>query len=106
MQISVNDALNQLGNDKVELFKKVLEHGTMSVELYRPLITDTQSPHTQDELYVIIKGTGEFVNGNKRTDFNPGDVLFVAAGTEHRFENFSSDFLTWVIFYGPDGGEK
>lgn len=106
MQISVSDALNQLDNDEVELFKKVLEHGTMSVELYRPLITDTQSPHRQDELYVVIKGTGEFVNGNKRTYFNPGDVLFVAAGIEHRFENFSSDFLTWVIFYGPDGGEK
>jgi hypothetical protein len=25
---------------------------------------------------------------------------------EHHFENFSDDFATWVIFYGPDGGEK
>jgi hypothetical protein len=25
---------------------------------------------------------------------------------EHYFENFSDDFAVWVIFYGPDGGEK
>jgi hypothetical protein len=24
----------------------------------------------------------------------------------HRFEEFTDDFYTWVIFYGPDGGEK
>lgn len=35
-----------------------------------------------------------------------GDVLFAPAGIEHRFENFSDDFVTWVIFYGPVGGEK
>ena len=32
-------------------------------------------------------------------------LLFVKAGHEHRFENFTDDFATWVIFYGPDGGE-
>jgi len=32
-------------------------------------------------------------------------MLFVPAGVEHRFENFSDDFATWVIFYGPEGGE-
>jgi hypothetical protein len=25
---------------------------------------------------------------------------------KHRFEGFSHDFATWVIFYGPLGGEK
>jgi hypothetical protein len=30
----------------------------------------------------------------------------VPAGVEHRFEEFSGDFGTWVIFYGPEGGEK
>jgi len=35
-----------------------------------------------------------------------GDVIFAPAGIEHRFENFSDDFVTWVIFYGPVGGEK
>ena len=24
----------------------------------------------------------------------------------HRFEEFSDDFATWVMFYGPEGGER
>ena len=38
--------------------------------------------------------------------FERGEVLFVAAGVEHRFENFSDDFSTWVLFHGPEGGEE
>jgi mannose-6-phosphate isomerase-like protein (cupin superfamily) len=45
------------------------------------------------------------VNGDARFRFGPGDVLFVPAGVEHRFEDFSDDFVTWVVFYGPEGGE-
>ena len=106
MQTTVSEALDQLGPAGVKLFEKVMEHGTMSVEIYRPINTDLQTPHRQDELYVVINGTGEFLNDGKRTAFKPGDVLFVPAGVEHRFENFTDDFLTWVIFYGPQGGEK
>jgi hypothetical protein len=24
----------------------------------------------------------------------------------HRFEDFTEDFLVWVFFYGPEGGES
>ncbi|MDB5134069.1 MAG: algA [Mucilaginibacter sp.] len=83
-----------------------MQHGTMSVEIYRPENIDMQIPHKQDELYVVISGSGEFLNDDKRVNFNAGDVLFVPAGIEHRFENFTADFTTWVFFYGADGGEK
>ena len=83
----------------------VLEHGTLQVKMYRPAGQDRQSPHTRDEIYVIAKGRGQFVNGDERHAFEPGDVLFVPAGVPHRFEDFSSDFCTWVMFYGPEGGE-
>jgi hypothetical protein len=32
-------------------------------------------------------------------------MLFVGAGVEHRFEEFSDDLAVWVFFYGPEGGE-
>jgi hypothetical protein len=32
-------------------------------------------------------------------------VFFVPAGVAHRFERFSPDFATWVVFWGPHGGE-
>jgi mannose-6-phosphate isomerase-like protein (cupin superfamily) len=38
--------------------------------------------------------------------FRAGDLLFVPAGETHRFETFSGDFTAWVIFYGPEGGER
>jgi mannose-6-phosphate isomerase-like protein (cupin superfamily) len=38
--------------------------------------------------------------------FGPGDFLFAPAGVVHRFEFFSQDLTLWVIFYGPEGGEK
>ncbi len=84
----------------------IFERGTLSLELYAPQGRDEQTPHTQDELYVVVSGHGEFVNGAERHPFQAGDVLFVPAGVEHRFENFSADFQTWVIFYGPQGGEQ
>ncbi len=102
---TVAEAMERLPGPGGERFVKVLEHGTMEVEIYAPRGTDGQSPHTRDELYVVASGRGEFVNGSQRHPFGPGDVLFVPARVEHRFENFTDDFVVWVIFYGPEGGE-
>jgi mannose-6-phosphate isomerase-like protein (cupin superfamily) len=90
------------GKEFIELFR----HGSLTVEIYKPEGTDRQTPHTRDEVYVVISGTGWFRNGPKRDRFEPGQVLFVPAGIEHRFEEFSADFATWVLFYGPEGGER
>lgn len=105
MQSSVKNALQKLSDKPGALFEKIMEHGTMTVEIYKPLKTDQQTPHLQDELYVVISGSGHFLNNGQRLPFKPGDILFVPAGVTHRFENFTDDFATWVIFYGPNGGE-
>lgn len=73
--------------------------------MYRPVGRDAQTPHTRDEVDVVIAGHGEFVNGGLRRPFQAGELPFVAAGGEHRFENFSNDFSAWVLFHGPHGGE-
>lgn len=78
-----------------------LRHEDMRLGLYSPRHRDPQQPHDQDELYLIATGTGTFVHGNQRDTFGPGDALFVAAGVEHRFEDFSDDFNAWVVFFGP-----
>ncbi len=84
----------------------VLSHGSMLVALYAPRGKDAQTPHTQDELYIVARGSGWFVNGDARHPFGIGDVLFVPAGVVHRFEQFTDDFAVWVVFYGPEGGES
>jgi mannose-6-phosphate isomerase-like protein (cupin superfamily) len=83
-----------------------LRHGTMSVELFAPQGRDTQQPHARDELYIVLRGTGTFSRRGEVRLVSAGDVIFVPAGAEHRFETFSDDFATWVIFWGPEGGEK
>lgn len=91
-------------------FIRAMTHGSMSVELYAPASNadgrDRQQPHAQDELYVVQRGHATLRIGPQWFDAAPGDVLFVPAGADHRFESFTPDFATWVIFYGPDGGEK
>ena len=88
-----------------EQFLYRMQHGTMKTGLYVPRGTDPQGPHKRDELYVVWRGTGVFFRDGERKPFGPGDVIFVPAHMEHRFEEFSDDFATWVIFWGPEGGE-
>jgi len=102
---TVAEAMELLPGPGGERFAKMLGHGSMEVEIYAPRGTDPQTPHTRDELYVVVSGTGEFVNGRERHSFGEGDVLFVPAGVEHRFEDFTDDLAGWVVFYGPEGGE-
>jgi mannose-6-phosphate isomerase-like protein (cupin superfamily) len=76
---------------------------TSDIELrhYAPAGEDKQVPHDRDELYFVISGNGTFLRGNEQVAFGAGDVLYAAAGEIHRFIEFSADFSTWVVFYGP-----
>jgi mannose-6-phosphate isomerase-like protein (cupin superfamily) len=104
-RIGVAEAMEKLPRPNGDRFAKVLEHGTLEIEIYAPRGTDPQKPHTRDEVYVVVQGRGEFRNGTALERFGPGDVLFVPAFAEHRFESFTDDFVVWVMFYGPEGGE-
>ena len=91
-------ALEQLARNGGQRFVTARKLGHLELEYYKPLHTDPQQPHTRDEVYFVISGTGWFVQGRERTPFGPGEVLFVPAGEVHRFEDFSADFATWAIF--------
>jgi mannose-6-phosphate isomerase-like protein (cupin superfamily) len=83
----------------------MLRHGTLELRWYAPKDTDPQTPHDRDEVYVVVSGSGVFIRGEETLTFSPGDALFVAAHETHRFLSFTPDFATWVMFYGPVGGE-
>jgi mannose-6-phosphate isomerase-like protein (cupin superfamily) len=78
----------------------------MQLGCYKPHRIDNQQAHDRDEIYIVQNGRGFFSLGGKRQAFEPGEALFVPAGMDHRFEDFSDDFSAWVVFYGPSGGEK
>jgi len=104
-RMTVEKALQLVKRSDDGLYGVLLEHGTMQLGYYKPLGSDEQEPHEQDEIYIVQSGTGTFVLGEERIGYAPGDALFVPAGKEHRFVEFSDDFAAWVVFYGPQGGE-
>jgi mannose-6-phosphate isomerase-like protein (cupin superfamily) len=87
------------------LAAEIAKHGSMELEFYAPAVTDPQQPHDRDELYFVARGHGVLTVENEEFRFQTGDALFVPAHAVHRFTSFSSDFATWVVFYGPKGGE-
>ena len=109
VHLSLPVTLQRLAETKGARFITLFEHGTLQVEIYLPRgangeLVDPQTPHTRDELYVIASGVGFFFNGTTREPVQTGDLLFVPAGAPHRFEEFTENFATWVMFYGPEGG--
>lgn len=104
-KVTLLEAIEQLKAESENPFAVVMNHGSMSVEYFAPVKIDTQTSHQQDELYVIARGHGHLQRDGELLECKAGDVLFVPAGMEHRFERFTDDFATWVIFYGPQGGE-
>jgi mannose-6-phosphate isomerase-like protein (cupin superfamily) len=105
-KVSIAEAVDQLSKEEKNRFTTVMRNGNMTVEYYAPQHLDLQKPHQQDELYIIASGSGIFYRNKETVACKTGDVLFVPAGMEHRFENFTTDFATWVIFYGPESGEN
>jgi mannose-6-phosphate isomerase-like protein (cupin superfamily) len=104
MVIDLRTALSQLPLPSTPFWDKtMIEHGTMSVIVFTPRGHDYQTKHRQDELYIVIKGTLMIADAPR--PFREGDALFVPAETQRRFVNFT-DFVTWAIFWGPQGGER
>ena len=61
---------------------------------------DMQSPHTEDELYVVMSGTSRVTVGDEVRDVRRGTVVFVAAGVPHRFHDIKERLVLFVAF-GP-----
>lgn len=106
VHVSLVEALRKGPPPAGNLAVPVFSHGSLVVELYTPVGHDPQKPHTRDEVYFVSRGKGLFFDGERRHPVETGSFLFVPAGQIHRFEDFSSDFVVWVVFYGPEGGEK
>jgi glyoxylate utilization-related uncharacterized protein len=82
-----------------------VRRGTLDVALSMPETPKQQTPHAQDEVYVIVRGRGALLHNGKREPLAEGDLVFIAAGTEHQFEGLQDHFAVWRVFYGPLGGD-
>jgi len=65
--------------------------------------TDPQGPHTEDEVYYVVRGRAVFRSGEKERAIQPGTVLFVEANLEHRFHSITEDLALLVVFAPAKG---
>ena len=61
---------------------------------------DTQGPHTVDEVYYVIEGSGFIKLDGKDHEIRQGTSIFVPAKADHRFHGNKQDL---VIFYALGG---
>jgi mannose-6-phosphate isomerase-like protein (cupin superfamily) len=60
--------------------------------------TDSQTPHSEDEVYYVVRGRGRFRRGREELSANPGDVLFVPAREPHHFHSIVEELVLLVVF--------
>jgi mannose-6-phosphate isomerase-like protein (cupin superfamily) len=67
--------------------------------------TDLQSPHGEDELYVVMSGRATVSVGDAERPVGPGSLVFVGAGVPHRFHDIT-ERLVLVVAFGPAEGSR
>lgn len=61
---------------------------------------DRQQPHRDDEVYVVLEGTGTLEVEGVASPLREGEGIFVPAGAEHRFTGYES-LAVLVVFERP-----
>jgi len=61
---------------------------------------DRQHPHQEDEVYYVISGRATIRVDTEDRSVQPGSLVFVAAGIEHRFHDIEED-LRVLVFWAP-----
>ncbi len=66
---------------------------------------DTQQPHTEDEVYYIAEGRAAVTVGAEDRPVQPGSIVYVGAGVEHRFHTIR-EALKILVFFAPAEGSQ
>jgi quercetin dioxygenase-like cupin family protein len=89
-------------------WRELLRVPSLSLGLYRLKAgqSDEQQPHTEDEVYVVVRGRALFRAGGQEQAVAPGSVFFVERAVEHRFVDITEDLTVLVFFAPPEGSRK
>ena len=77
---------------------------SLSAGVYRlaPGAPDDQSPHREDEVYVVTAGSAVLDVDGVRTPVRPGSVAYVPRRAPHRFVDVTDDLEVSVVFAPPE----
>jgi mannose-6-phosphate isomerase-like protein (cupin superfamily) len=65
---------------------------------------DRQQPHKDDEVYVILEGTGVLEVEGQQVAVKEGSAVFVEAGADHRFTAY--EHLCVLVIFERRSAEK
>lgn len=105
MRFTVDELLSELPKPATEKWKngvwdvEPFSKGNIKLVFFAPRGSDYQTAHDEDEFYFIARGSAELLIEAVRNTATAGDAFFVPARVPHHFENISSDFATWAIFF-------
>lgn len=85
---------------------RILSHGSFEARWLAPGGAASDWPRPRPEVFVVVRGRGTFFCDGTRESFGPGDMIWVPAGAEHRFEDFTRNLAVWAITYAPDAGRQ
>lgn len=103
-RISTTDLFEQFEEEIDRQHYEVLNKDTMTVEVgrYATGTSEPKNPHTGDEIYYIISGSGMARAGDETYSVEAGDVVFVEAGLEHDFFNIDEEITTLIVLAGKE----
>lgn len=61
---------------------------------------DSQSPHTEDEVYYVVSGKAKIKVGEEDRVVGAGSIVYVAKNVEHRFHSIEAE-LKILVFFAP-----
>jgi mannose-6-phosphate isomerase-like protein (cupin superfamily) len=92
---AVKERLREAGGGYEILHESAgLEVGVYSLVAPEP---DRQQPHDDDELYIVLEGTGVLEIEGKQVSLKEGTAALVEAGADHRFNAYEHQSVL-VIF--------
>ena len=94
---TLNDLLAQM-SEKGNKYFEFIRVPALSVGVYRleAGAKDEQRPHSEDEVYYVIKGQAKFDRAGKVQEVRPGSILFVQRGVEHRFLDITRELVLLI----------
>jgi mannose-6-phosphate isomerase-like protein (cupin superfamily) len=62
--------------------------------------TDPQSPHTEDEVYYVVRGKAQILVAEENRDVQAGSIIYVEKNIAHRFHSIEEELIV-LVFFAP-----
>jgi mannose-6-phosphate isomerase-like protein (cupin superfamily) len=90
--------------DYAEFFRADSGTLSMAIAFWPAGGVDTQSAHTEDEVYYVAAGCGKIHVAGEDRPVQAGSVIYVGACVDHRFHSIEED-LHVIVFWSPPEAE-